>query len=110
VCFLRHIDDSPMEIGDSFSRFENLLSELEGMDYGREEVLLDATGEMIPIRLGMALVAMTRGEEMVHQMMPQVSVSGRWKWDESREVEVAPMGKPLVAPEARAEPARHRGV
>ncbi len=97
-------------IGNSFSRFENLLSELEGMDYGREEVLLDATGEMTPIRLGMALVAMTRGEEMVHQMMPQVSVSGRWKWDESREVEVAPMGKPLVAPEARAEPARHRGV
>ncbi len=34
---------------------------------------------------------------MVHQRVPQVYVGGRWEWDESREVEVAPMGNPLEA-------------
>jgi hypothetical protein len=54
---------------------------------------------------------------MVHQRVPQVYVDGRWEQDESREVEVAPMGNPLVAtgllrevPEARAEHARLRGL
>jgi len=97
VRFLYRIVDSPMEIGDSFSRFEHLLSELEAMGYGREEILLDATGGTTPMRLGVALAAMTRGVEMVHQRVPQVYVGGRWERDESREVEVAPMGNPLVA-------------
>src|SRR5215208_6904616 len=86
-----------MEIGDSFSRFEHLLSELEGLGYGREEVLLDATGGTTPMRLGAALAAMTRGVGMVHQRVPQRYVDGRWERVESREVEVAPMGNPLEA-------------
>ena len=49
------------------------------------------------MRLGAALAAMTRGIEMVHQRVPQVYVGGRWERDESREVEVAPMGNPLEA-------------
>ncbi len=97
VRFVYRVVDSPMEIGDAFERFEHLLSELEGMGYGREEVLLDATGGTTPMRLGAALAAMTRGVEMVHQQVPQVYVDGRWERDESREVEVAPMGNPLVA-------------
>ena len=97
VEFRYRMVDSPMEIGDAFSRFEHLLSELEGMGYGREEVLLDATGGTTPMRLGAALAAMTRGVGMVHQRVPQVYVGGRWERDGSREVEVAPMGNPLVA-------------
>ncbi len=115
--FLCRVVDSPMEIGDSFSRFEHLLSELEGMGYGRGEILLDVTGGTTPMRLGVALAAMTRGVGMVHQRVPQVYVDGQWEQDESREVEVAPMGNPLVAtgllrevPEARAEHARLRGL
>jgi len=88
--------DSPMEIGDAFGRFEHLLSELEELGYGREEVLLDATGGTTPMRLGAALAAMTRGVEMVHQRVPQVYVDGRWERDPSSEVEVAPMGNRLV--------------
>ena len=95
--FLYRVVDSPMEIGDAFERFEHLLSELEGMGYGREEVLLDATGGTTPMRLGVALAAMTRGIEMVHQRVPQIYVNGRWERDASREVEVAPMENPLVA-------------
>jgi CRISPR-associated protein (TIGR02710 family) len=95
--FLYRVVDSPMEIGDSFSRFEHLLSELEGMGYGRAEILLDATGGTTPMRLGAALAAMTRGVGMVHQRVPQVYMDGRWERDETREVEVAPMGNPLEA-------------
>jgi len=97
VEFRYRMVDSPMEIGDAFSRFEHLLSELEELGYGREEVLLDATGGTTPMRLGAALAAMTRGVAMVHQRVPQVYVDGRWERDESREVEVAPMGNPLEA-------------
>ena len=97
VEFRYRMVDSPMEIGDAFSRFEHLLSELEGMGYGRGEVLLDATGGTTPMRLGAALAAMTRGVGMVHQRVPQVYVGGRWERDGSREVEVAPMGNPLEA-------------
>src|SRR5215204_3273139 len=46
--FLYRVVDSPMEIGDAFGRFEHLLSELEELGYGREEVLLDATGGTPP--------------------------------------------------------------
>jgi CRISPR-associated protein (TIGR02710 family) len=92
----RMVDD-PMEISDAFHKFELALSDLEALGYGREEVLLDATGGTTPMRLGAALAAMTRGIEMVHQRMPQVYMEGRWERDESREVEVAPMGNPLEA-------------
>jgi CRISPR-associated protein (TIGR02710 family) len=95
--FLYRVVDSPMEIGDAFDRFEHLLAELEGMGYGRENVLLDATGGTTPMRLGVALAAITRGVEMVHQRVPQVYANGRWERDESKPVEVAPMGNPLVA-------------
>ena len=112
----RMVDD-PMEISDAFSKFELMLSELESAGHSRENVLLDATGGTTPMRLGVALAAMTRGVGMVHQRVPQVYVDGRWEQDESREVEVAPMGNPLVAtgllrevPEARAEHARLRGL
>lgn len=97
VEFRYRMVDSPMEIGDAFGRFEHLLSELEELGYGREEILLDATGGTTPMRLGAALAAMTRGVRMVHQRVPQVYVDGRWERDESREVEVAPMGNPLEA-------------
>jgi len=97
VEFRYRMVDSPMEIGDSFSRFEHLLLELAGLGYGRDEVLLVATGGTRPMRLGAALAAMTRGVGMVHQRVPQVYVGGRWERDGSREVEVAPMGNPLEA-------------
>ncbi len=97
VEFRYRMVDSPMEIGDAFGRFEHLLSELEELGFGREEILLDATGGTTPMRLGAALAAMTRGVRMVHQRVPQVYVDGRWERDESREVEVAPMGNPLEA-------------
>jgi CRISPR-associated protein (TIGR02710 family) len=86
-----------MEISDAFAKFELVLSELEELGYGREDILLDATGGTTPMRLGVALAAMTRGISMVHQRVPQRYVGGRWERDESREIEVAPMGNPLVA-------------
>ncbi len=59
--FLYRVVDSPMEIRDAFDRFEHLLSELEKLGFGRENVLLDATGGTTPMRLGVALAAITRG-------------------------------------------------
>lgn len=97
VRFLYRIVDSPMEIGDSFERFEHLLSELEGSGYSRGEVVLDATGGTTPMRLGAALGAMIREVPMVHQRVPQRYVEGRWERDESKGVEVAPMSNPLEA-------------
>src|SRR5215217_6327915 len=67
VEFKYRLVDSPMEIGDAFERFEHLLSELEGMEYGHEDVLLDATGGTTPMRLGAALGAVRHGVRMVHQ-------------------------------------------
>lgn len=58
----RMVDD-PMEISDAFQKFELALSDLEALGYGRDEVLLDATGGTTPMRLGAALAAMTRGIE-----------------------------------------------
>ncbi len=92
----RMVDD-PMEISDAFSKFGRALADLEDLGYGREEVLLDATGGTTPMRLGAALAAMTRGIPMVHQRVPQRYVSGRWERDESKEVEVWPMDNPLEA-------------
>ena len=108
--FLYRVVDSPMEIGDAFSSFEHLLSELEELGYGREEVLLDATGGTTPVRLGVALAAMTRGVRMVHQRVPQIYVDGRWERDGAREVEVAPMGNPLEESLVGAEHATLRGL
>ena len=97
VKFTYHLVDSPMEISDAFGRFERLLSELEGEGYGRDEILLDATGGTTPMRLGAALAAMTRGVGMVHQRVPQQYVDGDWVRDESQGVEVVPMENPLEA-------------
>jgi len=97
VEFTYHLVDSPMEISDAFGRFERLLAELTDEGYGREEILLDATGGTTPMRLGAALAAMTRGVSMVHQRVPQRYVDGRWERDSSREVEVVPMENPLEA-------------
>ncbi len=97
VRFLYRLVNSPMEISESFQSFESVLSELEGLGYGYQEVLLDATGGTTPMRLGAALAAMTRGIGMIHQRVPQLYVDGRWELDESREVEIAPMKNPLVA-------------
>jgi CRISPR-associated protein (TIGR02710 family) len=95
VRFLFRIVDSPMEIGDSFERFEHLLSELEELDYSPEDIYFDATGGTTPMRLGAALAAMTRGMRMVHQRVPQRYVGGRWERDESKEIEVVSMDNPL---------------
>lgn len=92
----RMVDD-PMEISDAFSEFELALSDLEGLGYGRDEVLLDATGGTTPMRIGAALGAMTRGLSMVHQRVPQRYVDGRWERDLSRGVEVVAMENPLEA-------------
>ncbi len=95
VEFLFRIVDSPMEIGDAFNRFEHLLSELLNKGYGKDDVLLDVTGGTTPMRLGVALAAMTHDIPMVHQRVPQRYANGRWERDHSKEVEVAPMGNPL---------------
>jgi hypothetical protein len=93
--FRYRIVDSPMEIGHSFERFEHLLSELEGMGYILEDVVLDVTGGTTPMRFGAALAAMTRGMRMVHQRVPQRFIGGEWVLDKSREREIVPMDNPL---------------
>ena len=93
--FLYRIVDSPMEIGNSFERFEHLLSELEGMGYVPEEVLLDVTGGTTPMRFGAALAAMSRNMRMVHQRVPQRFVDGGWELDPSGRREIVPMNNPL---------------
>ena len=93
--FLHGMVDSPMEIQDSFGRFEYLLGLLEEEGYGEEDVLLDATGGTTPMRLGAVFAAMQRGMRMVHQRFPQRYVDGEWKRDESKEIEVVPMDNPL---------------
>ena len=89
------IVDSPMEIGHSFERFEHLLSELEGLGYAAEDVILDVTGGTTPMRFGAALAAMTRGMRMVHQRVPQRFVDGDWVLDQSKQREIVPMDNPL---------------
>ncbi|HEX5701387.1 MAG TPA: hypothetical protein VFX77_12125 [Rubrobacter sp.] len=89
------IVDSPMEIGHSFERFEHLLSELEGLGYAPENVILDVTGGTTPMRFGAALAAMTRGMRMVHQRVPQRFVDGDWILDTSKQREIVPMDNPL---------------
>lgn len=93
--FLHAMVDSPMEIRDSFKRFEYLLGLLEEEGYGQEDVVLDATGGTTPMRLGAVFAAMQRGIRMVHQRFPQRYVDGEWKRDESKEIEVVPMDNPL---------------
>ncbi len=43
VDFRYKLVDYPMEIDDAFEKFERLLSELENMGYGRNDILLDPT-------------------------------------------------------------------
>ncbi len=93
--FRYRIVDSPMEIGHSFERFEHLLSELEGIGYAPEDVVLDVTGGTTPMRFGAALAAMTRGMRMIHQRVPQQFVDGEWVLDKSRQREIVPMDNPL---------------
>ncbi len=95
VVFRYRLVDSPMEIHDSFERFEHLFSELEGLGYSTEEVVLDASGGTTPMRLGAALAAMQRGIRMVHQRVVQHYVAGDWKVDKDRPREVVPMDNPL---------------
>ena len=93
--FRYRIVDSPMEIGDSFERFEHLLSELEDLGYTPEDVILDVTGGTTPMRFGAALAAMTRGMRMVHQRVPQQFIDGEWILDTSKQREIVPMDNPL---------------
>ncbi len=93
--FLHGMVDSPMEIQDSFRRFEYLLGALVEEGYEQEDVVLDATGGTTPMRLGAVFAAMQRGIRMVHQRFPQRYVDGEWKRDESKEIEVVPMDNPL---------------
>ncbi len=93
--FRYRLVDSPMEIHDSFERFEHLYSELESLGYAAEDVVLDASGGTTPMRLGAALAAMTRGIRMVHQRVVQNYVAGDWKVDKDRPREVVPMDNPL---------------
>lgn len=95
VVFRYRLVDSPMEIHDSFERFEHLFSELEDLGYSAEDVVLDASGGTTPMRLGAALAAMTRGIRMVHQRVVQHYVAGDWKVDEKRPREIVPMDNPL---------------
>ena len=93
--FLYRIVDSPMEIGNSFERFEHLLSELEDIGYAPEDVILDVTGGTTPMRFGAALAAMSRNMGMVHQRVPQRFVDGGWELDPSGRREIMPMNNPL---------------
>ena len=95
IKFRYRMVDSPMEIGHSFERFEHLLSELEGLGYASEDVILDVTGGTTPMRFGAALAAMTRGMRMVHQRVPQRFVEGEWILDPSKQREIVPMDNPL---------------
>ncbi len=95
VLFRYRLVDSPMEIGDSFERFEHLLSELENLGYEAGDVVLDASGGTTPMRFGAALAAMTRGIRMVHQRVPQDYVDGQWVVDTSKPREIVLMDNPL---------------
>ncbi len=93
--FRYRLVDSPMEIYDSFERFEHLFSELESLGYSAEDVVLDASGGTTPMRLGAALAAMTRGIRMVHQRVVQHYRAGDWVVDKDRRREVVLMDNPL---------------
>lgn len=93
--FLYGIVDSPMEIRDSFGRFEYLFGELRRMGYSPEGIVLDATGGTTTMRLGAALAAISEGVRMIHQRVPMDYVDGEWKRDESKGVEIFPMENPL---------------
>ncbi len=95
VMFRYRLVDSPMEIHDSFERFEHLLSELESLGYAAQDIVLDASGGTTPMRLGAALAAMTRGIRMVHQRVVQHYSAGDWVVDKDRPREVVPMDNPL---------------
>jgi CRISPR-associated protein (TIGR02710 family) len=87
--------DSPIEIHDSFERFEHLFSELEDLGYAAEDVVLDASGGTTPMRLGAALAANTRGIRIVYQRIVQHYRAGDWVVDKDRQREVVPVDNPL---------------
>jgi CRISPR-associated protein (TIGR02710 family) len=87
--------DSPIEIHDSFERFEHLFSELEELGYTADEVVLDASGGTTPMRLGAALAANTRGIQIVYQKVIQRYLAGDWVVDKDRPREVVPIDNPL---------------
>lgn len=97
VRFFYRMVDHPMEISDTFSKFDLALSDLEDAGYERDAILLDTTGGPSPMKIGAALAAMSSGIAMVHQRVPQNWVDGGWKRDESQPVEVMPMENPLLA-------------
>ncbi|MGH3088093.1 MAG: hypothetical protein ACRDSJ_12335, partial [Rubrobacteraceae bacterium] len=97
VRFFYRMVDRPMELSAAFEKFDLALEDLEEAGYGRDDILLDATGGTSPMKIGAALAAMSRGVAMVHQRVPQDWIDGGWKRDESKPVEVMPMENPLLA-------------
>lgn len=93
--FRYRLVDSPIEIHDSFERFEHLFSELEELGYTADEVVLDASGGTTPMRLGAALAANTRGIQIVYQKVIQRYLAGDWVVDKDRPREVVPIDNPL---------------
>jgi hypothetical protein len=50
--FRYRLVDSPIEIHDTFERFEHLFSELEDLGYAADDVVLDASGGTTPMPTG----------------------------------------------------------
>jgi hypothetical protein len=59
--------DEAMEIGEAYKRFDRVLRQFQRMGYGNRDILLDATGGGMPLRVGAALAAMMRKAKIVHQ-------------------------------------------
>jgi hypothetical protein len=55
------------EIGEAYKRFDRVLRQFQRMGYGNRDILLDATGGGMPLRVGAALAAMMRNVKKVHQ-------------------------------------------
>src|SRR5215213_10762644 len=88
--------DEAMEIGESFKRFDRVLSQFQRMGYGNRDILLDATGGTTPLRVGAALAAMMRNVKIVHQRVRlDRYVGGGWDKYSSEDIELLPMGNPL---------------
>jgi CRISPR-associated protein (TIGR02710 family) len=93
--FRYRLVDSPIEIHDSFERFEHLFSELEDLGYTADDVVLDASGGTTPMRLGAVLAANARGIRIVYQRVVQHYRAGDWVVDKERPREVVPVDNPL---------------
>ncbi len=96
VEFKWHPMDEAMQIGESFRRFDRVLSQFQRMGYGNRDILLDATGGTTPLRVGASLAAMMRNVKIVHQRVRQDRFSGGgWDKYSSEDIELLPMGNPL---------------